>query len=145
MFRAYLRAVGLAESLQRDLSARHGLSVADFHAVRALARLGEVPIGRLGAELGVPRSTRTNLVDRLEAAGLVERRARATDRRVVAVRLTPAGERAVGDTDLFRRSLPARHLLALTAAEQVTLAELLERLVEVRPEPTRPGTESDGK
>jgi DNA-binding MarR family transcriptional regulator len=129
VLRAYLRAVALAEPLQRQLAARHGISLGDLHAVRVLARQGEVPISGFGAEIGVPRSTVTNLVDRLERAGLVERRPSATDRRVTLVALTRAGREAVLDTQLIRRSRVAAQLLALEPGAQVLLAELLEQVI----------------
>ena len=141
VLRAYLRAVALAEPLQRELAARHGVSLGDLYAVRVLARIGEAPMSRFGKELGVPRSTITNLVDRLERARLVERAPSATDRRVTLVRLATAGRRAVEDTDLLRRSRVAARLLALEPAAQATLAELLERVVaglsEIPPGPAR--------
>ncbi len=129
VLRAYLRAVALAEPLQRALAARHSISLGDLHAVRVLARQGEVPISGFGAEISVPRSTVTNLVDRLERAGLVERRPSATDRRVTLVALTRAGREAVEDTQLIRRSRVAAQLLALEPGAQVLLAELLERVL----------------
>jgi DNA-binding MarR family transcriptional regulator len=137
VLRAYLRAVALAEPLQRQLAARHGISLGDLHAVRVLARQGEVPISGFGAEIGVPRSTVTNLVDRLERAGLVERRPSATDRRVTLVALTRAGREAVLDTQLIRRSRVAAQLLALEPGAQVLLAELLEQVIS-GPADTRP-------
>lgn len=129
VLRAYLRAVALAEPLQRELAARHGISLGDLHAVRVLARQGEVPISGFGAEIGAPRSTVTNLVDRLERAGLVERLPSSTDRRVTLVALTRAGREAVEDTQLIRRSRVAAQLLALEPGAQVLLAELLERVL----------------
>lgn len=135
VLRAYLRAVALAEPLQRDLAARHGISLGDLHAVHVLARQGEVPISRYGEELGVPRSTITNLVDRLERAGLVERRFSKTDRRVTLVALTGAGHEAVEDTQPIRSSRVAAYLLALEPETQELLAELLERVVEGSSEP----------
>ena len=130
-----MRAVALAEPLQRELAARHGISLGDLHAVHVLARLGEIPISRYGAEVGVPRSTITNLVDRLERAGLVERLPGPTDRRVTLVRLAPAGRKAVEETGLLRQSQVAARLFALDPAAQATLAELLERVVAGPSEP----------
>lgn len=135
VLRAYVRAVALAEPLQRELAARHGISLGDLHAVHVLARLGEIPISRYGAEVGVPRSTITNLVDRLERAGLVERLPGPTDRRVTLVRLAPAGRKAVEETGLLRQSQVAARLFALDPAAQATLAELLERVVAGPSEP----------
>ncbi|MGA2514454.1 MAG: MarR family transcriptional regulator [Candidatus Limnocylindrales bacterium] len=129
VLRAYLRAVALAEPLQRELAARHGISLADLHAVRVLARQGEVPISRYGDELGVPRSTITNLVDRLAHSGLVERRYSKTDRRVTLVALTGAGHAAVEDEQPIRISRVAAYLVALEPETQELLAELLERVV----------------
>jgi DNA-binding MarR family transcriptional regulator len=142
VFRAYLRAVALAEPLQRELAARHGVSLGDLYAVRVLARIGQVPMSGYATELGMPRSTITNLVDRLERARLVERASSMTDRRVTLVRLATAGRQAVEDTDLLVRSRVAAHLLALEPAAQATLAELLERIV-AGPSETRPA--DDGR
>jgi MarR family 2-MHQ and catechol resistance regulon transcriptional repressor len=129
VLRAYLRAVALAEPLQSELAARHGLSLGDLHAVRALDRLGEVPVSRYGAELAVPRSTITNLVDRLERAGLVERAGSSTDRRVTLVRLSAAGRAVLEDTGFLLDGELAQRLFRLDADSQDALADLLERLV----------------
>jgi len=132
--RAFIRAVTLLEPLQRELAATHGISLGDLYAVRVLARLGEVPVSHYGAELGLPRSTITNLVDRLERAGLVERVASPSDRRVTLVRLTETGRDAVEARTRISDSDVARGILALDAADQTKLAELLERIVASQPE-----------
>ncbi len=129
VLRAYLRAVALAEPLQAELAARHGVSIADLHALRVLARRGEIPMSSYGDELGIPRSTITNLVDRLERAGLVQRRSDSADRRVTLVGLAEAGRLAAEEVGALRDSELAARLLALTPADQAALAELLERVV----------------
>jgi MarR family 2-MHQ and catechol resistance regulon transcriptional repressor len=134
LLRAYLRAVALAEPLQRELAARHGLSLGDLHAVRTLARMGEVPVSRYGAELGVPRSTVTNLVDRLERSGLVDRLACPTDRRVTLVRLAEAGQKVVDDVVFLLDSDLARRLSRLDSQSQAALADLLERVAATPPD-----------
>jgi DNA-binding MarR family transcriptional regulator len=92
----------------------------------------------------VPRSTITNLVDRLERAGLVERTPSSKDRRVTLVRLAAAGRRAVEDTDVLLRSQVAARLLDLEPEAQVRLAELLERVV-ATPSTVRPVDEGRGR
>ena len=131
---AFLRVVALAEPLQGQLAAEYGISFGDLHAVRVLSRLGEVPVSHYGAELGLARSTITNLVDRLERAGLVARVASPTDRRVTLVRLTATGLRAVDAVATVADSDVARRVLALAEADQSALAELLERLLAADPE-----------
>jgi DNA-binding MarR family transcriptional regulator len=131
---AFLRVVALAEPLQGQLAAEYGISFGDLHAVRVLSRLGEVPVSHYGAELGLARSTITNLVDRLERAGLVARVASPTDRRVTLVRLTATGLRAVDAVATVADSDVASRVLALAESDQTALAELLERLLAADPE-----------
>ena len=128
MFAAFLRAASLVEPLQREVAARYGVSLADLHALRVLEILGAVPVSRLGAELGLARSSATNLVDRLERAGLVDRSTSHEDRRVTLVRPSSAGFTALESFGMVRESEFARRLLSLDAAEQATLADLLERI-----------------
>jgi len=52
---------------------------------------GEYPIGTLGKNAQVKRSTITDMVDRLERDGIAERVRTSRDRRVVKVRLTEKG------------------------------------------------------
>ena len=139
VLRAYIATLAIAEPLHRELSTRRGLSIADFRAVRVLARVGESPQGRLGDELGLPDSTVTNLVDRLERAALVERVPSPHDRRVRLVSLTPAGAGLADDVGFLTGSEIAGRLFALDPADQATLAELLERVAAV-PSPI-PATE----
>jgi MarR family 2-MHQ and catechol resistance regulon transcriptional repressor len=129
--RAFVRSIALVEPLQRELAASHGISLGDLYAVRVLAHLGEAPVSRYGAELGLARSTITNLVDRLERAGLVVRVASPDDRRVTLVRLTAAGRDAMEARARFAESDVARRILTLEEAEQVALSEILERLLAI--------------
>lgn len=74
-----------------------GLTFARFEVLRLLAftRKGELPMGKIGERLMVHPTTVTNSVDRLEADGLVERRAHPTDRRATLAAITPAGRELV--------------------------------------------------
>lgn len=143
VLRAFLRVVALAEPLQRQLAAEYGVSLGDLHAVRVLSHLGEVPVSRYGAELGLARSTITNLVDRLERADLVARIASPVDRRVTLVALTATGQRAVSATATVADSDAARRVLALGGTDQLALAELLEKVLAAEPD-TGPATAFDG-
>lgn len=132
--RAFLRVVALVEPLQRQLAADYGISLGDLHAVRVLSHLGESPVSRYGAELGLARSTITNLVDRLERAGLVARLDYPTDRRVTLVRLTATGMQAAEAVAMFAQSDVAQRVLALDDADQTALAGLLEQLLAAAPD-----------
>jgi DNA-binding MarR family transcriptional regulator len=83
----------LADAMERQLRARTGLSLAQYEV---LFRLGEAPDGRLRMvditrQLCVSKSGVTQLVDRLEGAGLVARESSAADRRLTYARLTGHG------------------------------------------------------
>jgi DNA-binding MarR family transcriptional regulator len=128
MFAAFLRAAALVEPLQREIAARHGIALADLHALRVLEVSGPVPVSRLGAELGLARSSATNLVDRLERAGLVDRATSPDDRRVTLVCPSAAGLAALESFAIVRDSDMTRRLLTLDEAERTALADLLERI-----------------
>ena len=130
VLRAYLHALAVAEPLERELARRHGVTLGDLHALRVLRDLGEVPTSRFGAALGLRPSTTTCLVDRLEAAGLIERRPSSVDRRVTALALTDCGRDALGDRELFRDSDLVRRIERLDRAERLQLATLMERMLE---------------
>ncbi len=135
---AFFRAAALAEPFAREAAARHGISLADLHAVRVLELIGAAPVSRLAAELGLHRSTATNLVDRLEHAGLVEREPSRDDRRVTLVRPTPAGIEALETFATVRTSDLARRLEALDDEERATFTTLLERIAAPAGEPDAP-------
>jgi DNA-binding MarR family transcriptional regulator len=128
MFAAFFRAAALVEPLQREIAARHGIALADLHALRVLELSGAVPVSHLGAELGLRRSSATNLVDRLERAGLVERATDRHDRRVTLVRLTKAGLDALESFEMVRQSELVRRLLSLDEGERAAFADLLDRI-----------------
>ncbi|MFN8078988.1 MAG: MarR family transcriptional regulator [Kineosporiaceae bacterium] len=71
----------------------HGLSFARYEVLMLLsfARAGALPLSRLGERLQVHPASVTNLVDRLAAAGLVQRVPHPRDRRATLAEVTPAG------------------------------------------------------
>jgi DNA-binding MarR family transcriptional regulator len=128
MFAAFFRAAALVEPLQREIAARHGIALADLHALRVLELTGAVPVSHLGAELGLRRSSATNLVDRLERAGLVERTTDRQDRRVTLVSLSRTGAEALESFEIVRQSDLVRRLLSLDERERASFADLLDRI-----------------
>lgn len=80
-----------------------------------------VSMGVLAAQLGVKPPTATQLCDRLEAAGLLDRQPAAHSRRVVLLRLTPAGRRLLAGLARVRRDDLAQVLARMTEPEQAAL------------------------
>ena len=107
----------------------HGLTFARYEALVLLtfARSGRLPMRVMGERLQLHPTSVTNIVDRLQADGLVRRMPHPTDRRATLVEITPSGATrreaataAVTDIDFG--------LAGLTSAEQAQLTELLGRV-----------------
>ena len=91
-----------------------GLSLAKFGVLSRLVAAGEpLPLGTLAERCACVRSNITQLVDRLEAEGLVARVDDPRDRRSIRAELTPEGRR--------RQAAGVR---AFEAAEKELLAHL---------------------
>ncbi|GAA1792656.1 MarR family transcriptional regulator [Nocardioides hankookensis] len=75
----------------------HGLSFARYEALVLLtfSSRGSLPLGKMGERLQVHPTSVTSIVRRLEAAGLVERKAHPDDGRAVLAEITPAGRAVV--------------------------------------------------
>jgi DNA-binding MarR family transcriptional regulator len=104
----------------------------DLHPAQAGALLQlepPLPMHELATVLGCDSSNVTGIVDRLEARGLVARRASSEDRRVKHVVLTGDG-RDLRDQLLSRVGRPPAGLGQLKAGEQRQLRDLLLKVLE---------------
>ena len=116
------------EQFDRAARERIGLSRAQCRLLGAIAMRG-LPVSQaeLAAETGLSAMGVASLVDRMEAAGWVERRTSATDRRVNEIHLLPRAEGALDDALAVGDALHARALAGLGAAERKTLITLLQK------------------
>jgi MarR family transcriptional regulator, 2-MHQ and catechol-resistance regulon repressor len=108
--------------------ARHGLSTGEFAILEALHHKGPLLLGELQRKILVSSGGVTYLVDRLVAAGLVERRDCAEDRRARYGALTSKGEALM--TEIFPAHAAAieEATAGLDADEKRSAIELLKRL-----------------
>src|SRR5947209_13391611 len=89
---AVLHASSVLEARVEARLAEVGLSLAKLAALNRLAEAGEsLPLGQLAERLSCVKSNVTQLVDRLEADGLVSRTGDPNDRRSRLAVLTEAG------------------------------------------------------
>jgi DNA-binding MarR family transcriptional regulator len=74
-----------------------GITFARYEVLVLLSfsRTGSLPLSKVGERLMVHPTSVTNLVDRLEAQGLVARATDASDRRRILASLTPQGRRVL--------------------------------------------------
>jgi DNA-binding MarR family transcriptional regulator len=93
----------------------------------SFTRSGALPLGKVGERLQVHRTSVTNIIDKLEADGLVRRVPHAADRRATLAEITPAGRRLADEaTEVLNAA--SFGLDALTEAEQEAVTELLRGL-----------------
>jgi MarR family transcriptional regulator, 2-MHQ and catechol-resistance regulon repressor len=69
------------------------LRLTEFAVLQQLSESGPTPMVRLSDENLVTKAAVTAIVDEMEAKGLVRRARDSSDRRVVNVRMTPAGKK----------------------------------------------------
>jgi DNA-binding MarR family transcriptional regulator len=132
----FWRLLDAAESVMRDhmnpLFAEAGLLPGEFDVLATLRRSGEPYLlspTRLYEAVMISSGGMTNRLDRLERAGLVERRPDPSDRRGKLIALTDAGKRVIDETIGRHVANEERLLSVLTAAEQEKLNSLLRKLI----------------
>ncbi|HEX5616605.1 MAG TPA: MarR family transcriptional regulator [Acidimicrobiia bacterium] len=120
----------------------HGLGVGEFDVLAALRRAGDdaemTPTG-LSRVLMLSPAGMTNRLDRLVAAGLVERRADPDDRRSSRVRLTGEGRAVVDAAVADHVANEARLLAVLTDTQRRALDGALRALLAQFPSETETG------
>ena len=110
-FVALLRTADRLQGRASEMLKRHGLSTTQYNALRILRGAG--PEGLGCSEVGERMINRdpdiTRLLDRLERRGLIQRTRELKDRRVIKVRITPAGldllKSLKGEVEGFQRQL----------------------------------------
>ncbi|MCX6020264.1 MAG: MarR family transcriptional regulator [Chloroflexi bacterium] len=118
-------------SRPRSLEAipRQGLSTAQIQVIAHLAQNGSVGMGDLATGIGTSFSALTELVDRLEERGIVERVRSVRDRRQIMVQLTESW-RPIADSVLRERMQVVDQVLnALSESEQDAFITGLKLLV----------------
>ena len=128
MARVYARASRSIESVLGE----HGLTIGEFDVLAALRRASEaheMTPGALARLLMLSPAGMTNRIDRLEAAGLVERRPDPDDRRSSLIVLTADGRRLVDAAVTDHVVNEARLLAGLTETEHRTFDGLLRKLL----------------
>lgn len=90
----------------RPLLRQIGLTYPQYLVLMALWQHGEQRVGDIAARLALPAHAIPPIVNRLATAGLVRRHRDLADRRIVTVRLTPAGR------ELERAAAQVQHSVA---------------------------------
>lgn len=126
---AVLHASSVLEGRVETRLSDVGLSLAKLAALHHLTEAGEsLPLGQLAERLSCVKSNVTQLVDRLEADGLVARTGDPNDRRSRLAVLTDAGRAAYAKGSDIQRQAERELFGVLTSDESAKLLELLGKL-----------------
>jgi MarR family transcriptional regulator, 2-MHQ and catechol-resistance regulon repressor len=120
----------LEQRLGRSLEAECGIALTWFEVLLRLSRVdgAQLSMGALAEQVALTTGGITRLVDRMIAAGLVERRPCPDDRRVSFAALTTSGRDALGQAAAVHARDLREHFAGFSAAERRTLDRLLDRL-----------------
>ena len=122
-----------------EVTERAGLTPVEYAVIAALEDVPNTEQAGLAERLGIDPVSVHHLVNRLAAAGYVERRVSATDRRARALCLTPRGQALRDRLRADGIASQERILAPLTRREARTFLELMRRLVEAHEVYARPG------
>jgi DNA-binding MarR family transcriptional regulator len=121
----------VVERLEDELEREHGLSLGDYDVLVRLARTPErrLRMTELSRRVMVSPSGLTRMVDRLVAAGLVDRERFRGDARVMLAHLTDAGGRVARRAARTHvRGIREHFTAKLTEERQHTLADILDAI-----------------
>jgi len=113
------------------------LTPVQYAALVAIHTHPGIDATRLSAVIAFDRSTLGNVIERLEAKKLVERKPSPQDKRVKLLYLTRAGATVLRDIMPSVDRAQARMLQPLKAADRRALMALLSRLVDLNNEASR--------
>ena len=126
--RVWFRFLRLESRIQSAVAERLraiGLSVPQCDVLTTLTEAEGISQQELAQRLYVTKGNISGLLDRLERAGLVERRSIAADRRQYAIYLTPEGRAAAGQAIAVQHALIAATLGRLPSEKIAEFETLL--------------------
>jgi DNA-binding MarR family transcriptional regulator len=116
-------------------AAGRDLSMSQLRLLYVLRHEGPLAMGRIAELYEVGHAGATGLVERIERHGLVERRHRADDRRMVECHLTEAGASLLDELAGFHHESLERTLSVLAPDELAQLDHLIQLIATRSQEP----------
>jgi MarR family transcriptional regulator, negative regulator of the multidrug operon emrRAB len=121
--------VALGDAMRTGVEKASGQGVTAAAALATAFAFPGKSVDHLRRILGLSAAGATRLVDKLQADGLIERRASLDDGRSRAVLLTDAGSKTAKSVLEARRAVHSRALAALSADQQNQLARMLDAML----------------
>ncbi|MFO1075536.1 MAG: MarR family winged helix-turn-helix transcriptional regulator [Geminicoccaceae bacterium] len=131
-YRLSVAASRVSRRFARRYGAESGISIPEWRVLAHLAEGGPVSVRDIHARVDMDKSKVSRAAARLEEAGLVRKVADTQDRRLVALSLTPAGERLMARLGAIAEAFQ-EELLALLGPQAPGLSQGLARLIAAGP------------
>ena len=129
--RALRRILRASDLGNRQLAAATGLTPSQLLVLQEIGERRETTPTELAAALQFGQATLTNILDRLEAAGLVMRKRGETDKRRVYLTVAAAGERVIEEAPDMLQARFSERFAALPDWEQAMILAGLDRLGDI--------------
>lgn len=127
----------IAQGLFHEECEKHDLTPIQYGVLLLLREHAGVDQITLAGLAALNRSTAGDVMKRMEAAGLLERRESPEDRRVWLVHLTPAGDKLLGQVEDLVQRVQERLLAPLGAEERAVFLSCLTRIADENNELSR--------
>jgi DNA-binding MarR family transcriptional regulator len=121
----------IVQALRRASIQYEGFTSAQIFVLRTLGKSQGASINDLAALTHTHQSTASQMVARLEANGLIERRTAPDDRRRVELKLSAAGRDVIRDRDTTPQEQIVEAIAAMSSENRTALAQGLAALTEI--------------
>lgn len=128
VFHQLLDLIRFHRQHRRQMIDAKGITLRELSVIGFVGEHGAVKISDIQDFIHHSPSTTSTLVAKLEEVGYVTRQRSKTDRRVVNVTLTPAGESLLEATPLSGMPLLRRNLERLSAERLTEMSSVLEEI-----------------
>lgn len=112
----------------RDILSNFDITPPQLDALLVLREFGELTMGELCQKMFLACSTATDLIDRMERNGLIERVRDTADRRVIRLKVLEKGSSVIDEVLEARRGYLATILAEIDVADKERLIQSLEQL-----------------
>lgn len=112
----------------RDIISQFEITPPQLDALLVLREYGELTMGELCQKMFLACSTATDLIDRMERNGLIERVRDTADRRVIRLKVLLKGTKVIDDVLDARRNYLGTILSEIDTSDKDRLIHALEQL-----------------
>lgn len=119
----------VSRSLGETYGARFGISIAEWRVIAHLAGQDRISVREIYERVDLDKSKISRAAARLEAAGLIEKRVAAADRRLVELRLSRKGRRLFQQIEPLALDYEKQLLSALDPQERKAFVAAMDRLL----------------